>query len=124
MTEHPPDAWTERIKAVGVIVDQLFRYLGPLLTALVLYYQSQAGKVAEEKAAEIKTELKAAKVKTDASIAAIASKADVLVVQGDAGNKSWLAFETKDPADKDRATQAVVNAERLTENMPPVGKIP
>ena len=120
MNEHAPDAWTERIKAVGVIVDQLFRYLGPLLTALVLYYQSQAGKAVVEKAAEIKTELTAAKTATDATLHSIATKQDVLVVQGDAGNKSWLAFETKDPADKDAAAKAVVNAERLTENMPPV----
>lgn len=31
----------------------------------------------------------------------------------------WKAYQTKEPEDMDRAAQAVVNAERLTEQMPP-----
>lgn len=74
-------------------------------------------KVAANKAAELKTELTAAKVETDQAIATVAAGVDASV-------KGWKAYQTKEPEDMDRAAQAVVNAERLTENMPPVAPKP
>lgn len=87
-------------------------------------YQAQEAEKIEKTtiaaAADVKGELTAANVKTDASIAAIAGKQEVVVAGVDAGNKSWLAWQTKDPGDMDAAARAVVNAERLTEHMPAV----
>lgn len=63
-------------------------------------------------AAEVKTELTSAKEleSQDRAVLKAGSKASVL---------SWKAYDTKNPDDKELATQAVVNAERLTETMPP-----
>lgn len=69
--------------------------------------------VAAEKAAEIKTELSAAKAVTDQTLGTVAAGVDASV-------RSWKAYQTKEPEDMNAATQAVVNAERLTEQMPAV----
>jgi len=100
----------------------LFKWFVALIWPLLVnggagYIQNRATTAV---AAEVKTELTAAKTETDAKLSDIAGKQDVLVVSADANIKSLKAWKSGEPEDQNAATQAVVNAERLTENMPPV----
>lgn len=107
MPDNAPDPWTERINAITNGLVKIATILGPLLTALVLYYQSlakQSADVAAEHAKEAKSAATALKKETNVQFAEIAERQD-------ANLKQWKAYNTKDPNDMDVAAKAIIMAE-------------
>jgi hypothetical protein len=134
------DVWVERIKAFGAIVDQMMRYIGPLMLTLSLWLQAQVRDDVVDTKKEVTTTAKIA-----ASNAAVAAKkadvaTDTLNTSRDEraqqiekviaeleenkriaelNLKHWKAYNTKDPqdmAEASRMTEAVL--ERSTAAAP------
>lgn len=109
------DPWTERINAIGNILVKVATVLGPLLTALVLYYQSlakQSADVAAEHAKEAKVEATALKQEATAQFREIDKKQD-------ANLKQWKAYNSKDPDDMEQAQRAIRHVEASEQKADP-----
>jgi hypothetical protein len=89
------DVWVKRIQAAGILVDQLMRYLGPLLTGVVLYLQAQT----RDEVKEVKTEA-TAQAKVAASTASVAAKS-----ASAAAENAEIAVKTLGESRDERAEQ-------------------
>jgi len=129
-TDNGTEKWRVIMDGLKYIVDVTFKIVGVVLLIvtvitqpIIMYINLRNGAkidtaaTAAESAAKVAVETKQDQGE---KLTAIATKADVLVVSADANIKSLKAWKSGQPEDQNAAAKAVVNAERLTENMPPV----
>lgn len=120
------DPWLARIKEIGDVVFRVVQMillaLSPLLTALVLYYQSHNKAEIQKDIIETKEVLADASEKAGehAKTAANEAKEARALAEGTreisaASLQQWKAFNTRDPHDMDNAAQAIRRVETFSD---------